>query len=336
MKIEKRSEGRIWEDRMKRILLDRNEYLLFPVLLVGVLVFGLLLSGSYSPVIAKNAQQKTFASPDEAVKALVEAAKSNNRSELLAIFGPAGKELISSGDKVQDKAGCQKFLKAYEEMNKLETMTPDLVLLHVGADDWTFPIPIVKKDNVWLFDTKEGREEILNRRIGRNEMGAVEVLREYVDAQREYASKDRGGDGVSGYAQRLVSTKGKENGLCWEPKEGQEESPFGPLIAKAACEGSGGKTGSGEPSPYYGYYYKILKGQGKHATGGAYDYVVKGKMILGFALVAYPARYGNSGVMTFIVNHEGIVYEKDLGKNTEKIAKAIKTFDPDKTWKRIE
>lgn len=321
---------------MKRISLDRTEYLLFPIMLMGVLVFGLLLSGIYSPLLAKNTQQKTFASPDEAVKALVEAAKSNDKAELLAIFGPAGKELISSGDEVADKAGCQKFLKAYEEMNKLETMTPDLVLLHVGADDWTLPIPIVKKNDVWLFDTKEGREEILNRRIGRNEMSVIEVLREYVDAQREYASKDRNGDGVLEYAQRLASTKGKENGLCWEAKEGKEESPFGPLIAKAACEGYGGKTSSGEPSPYHGYYYRILKGQGKNATGGAYDYVVNGKMILGFALVAYPAKYGNSGVMTFIVNQEGVVYDKDLGKNTEKIAKAIKRFDPDKTWKQVE
>jgi hypothetical protein len=160
-------------------------------------------------------------------------------------------------------------------------------------------------------------------------MGVIEVLREYVDAQREYASKDRNRNGVLEYAQRLASTKGKENGLCWGTKEGEEESPFGPLIAKASCEG-------GKPSPYYGYYYKILKGQGKHATGGAYNYVVKGNMILGFALIAYPAMYGNSGVMTFIVNQEGIVYEKDLGKSTEKIAKAIKTYDPDKTWKRVE
>jgi len=335
MKIKKRYEGRIWEDRMKRILLDRTGYLLFPVLLAGVLVFGLLMSGIYSPVIAKNIQQRTFVSPDEAVKALVDAAKSNNRTELSAIFGPAGKDLISSGDEVVDKEECQKFIEAYEEMNKLETMNPDLVVLHVGADDWTFPIPIVKKDNVWSFDTKEGREEILNRRIGKDEMSVIEVLREYVDAQREYASKDRNGDGVLEYAQRLASTKGK-NGLCWEAKEGREESPFGPLIAKAACEGHSGNICSGKPLPYYGYYYKILKSQGKHATGGAYNYVVKDKMILGFALIAYPARYGNSGVMTFIVNQEGIVYEKDLGKNTGKIAKAIKTFDPDNTWKPIE
>jgi hypothetical protein len=314
---------------MKRILLNRTEYLLFPILLTGILFFGLLLSGIYSPVFAKNIQQRTFASPDDGVKALVEAAKSNDRSELLAIFGPEGKDLISSSGGVTDKSGCQKFVEAYEQKNKLETMNPDLVLLHVGADDWTFPIPIVKKANVWLFDTKEGREEILNRRIGKNEMGVIEVLGEYVDAQREYASKDRNSDGVLEYAQRLASTKGKENGLCWETKEGEEESPFGPLIAQAACEG-------GKPSPYYGYYYKILKGQSKHATGGAYNYVVKGNMILGFALIAYPAMYGNSGVMTFIVNQEGIVYEKDLGKSTEKIAKAIKTYDPDKTWKHVE
>jgi hypothetical protein len=328
--------GRVWEGRMKKISFDRTEHLFFHIMLIGVLVFGVLLSGVYSPAIAKNIQQKTFTSPDDAVKALVEAVKSNNRAELLTIFGPEGKELISSGDEVADKAGCQKFLKAYEEANKLETMTPDLVLLHVGADDWTFPIPIVKKDNAWFFDTKEGREEILNRRIGKNEMSVINVLHEYVDAQREYASKDRNGDGVLEYAQNLVSTKSKENGLYWKAKEGEEESPFGPLIAKAACKGYGGNTGGGELSPYYGYYYKILSGQGKHATGGAYNYIVKGKMILGFALIAYPARYGNSGVMTFLVNQEGIVYEKDLGKNTETLAKAIKTFDPDKTWKRVE
>jgi hypothetical protein len=314
---------------MKRISLDKTEFLLFTMILIGLLVFGLLLSGNYSPVIAKNIQQRTFASPADAVKALIEAAKSNGRSELLAIFGPEGKDLISSGNGVEDKAGCQKFLEAYEQMNKLETMNPDLVLLHVGADDWTFPIPIVKKGNVWLFDTKEGREEILNRRIGKDEMSVIEVLHEYVDAQREYASKDRNGNGVLEYAQRLASTKGKKNGLCWEAKEGEEKSPFGPLVAKAACEG-------GKPLPYYGYYYKTLKGQGKHATGGAYSYIVKGNMILGFGLIAYPAMYGNSGVMTFIVNQEGIVYEKDLGKNTEKSAKAINTYDPDKTWKRVE
>lgn len=321
---------------MERISLDKTERLLFPVMLVGILFFGLLLSGICLPAIAKNIQQKTFTSPDEAVKALVDAAKSNNWTELLAVFGPAGKNLMLSRDEVVDKEEYQKFLKAYEEMNKLETMTPDLILLHVGADDWTFPIPIVKKDNVWLFDAKEGKEEILNRRIGRNEMSVIEVLHEYVDAQREYASKDRNGDKVLEYAQKLESTKGQENGLYWEAKGGGEESPFGPLIAKAACKVHGGNTISGEPSPYYGYYYRILEGQGKHATGGAYNYVVDSKMILGFALIAYPARYGNSGVMTFIVNQEGIVYEKDLGKNTEKIAKAIKTFDPDKTWKHAE
>jgi hypothetical protein len=254
----------------------------------------------------------------------------------LAILGPGGKELTSSGDEVADKEGREKFLNAYDEMNKLEQESADKIVLHVGTDDWPLPIPIVEKDNKWIFDTKAGKEEILNRRIGRNELNVIEVLHAYVDAQREYASSDCKGGGVVEFAQKFISTEGKHDGLYWEAKEGEEMSPLGPLVAQAANEGYAEKAEGINFSPFHGYYYKILKGQGKHATGGIYDYVVKGKMILGFALVAYPAQYGNSGVMAFIVNQEGVIYQKDLGKNTEKIAKAMKKFDPDKTWKKVE
>jgi hypothetical protein len=188
----------------------------------------------------------------------------------------------------------------------------------------------------WRFDIKEGKEEILNRRIGRNELNAIQVCLAYVDAQREYVLKDRDGDKLLEYAQKFVSKKGEKDGLYWEAKEGEEQSPLGPLVAKAAKEGYPGKKSGDKPSPYRGYYYKILKAQGKNAPGGEYDYMVKGKMIGGFALVAYPAEYGNSGIMTFIVNHDDVVYEKDLGKDTEKITTAMKKFDLDRIWKKVE
>jgi len=304
--------------------------------LAGIIAATILLSGAYSPSLAKGILQKRFASPEEAVQSLVAAVKADDKKEMSAILGPGGKELISSGDEVADKAGRERFIKAYDEMNKLEEESADKIVLHIGTDDWSLPIPIMKKNNTWVFDTKAGKEEILNRRIGRNELNVIEVLHAYVDAQREYASKDCKGGGVVEFAQKFISTKGKHDGLYWETKEGEEMSPLGPLVAQAAKEGYAKKDKGITLSPFHGYYYKILKGQGKHATGGAYDYVVKGKMILGFALVAYPAQYGNSGVMTVMVNQEGIIYEKNLGKNTERIANAMKKFDPDKTWKKVE
>jgi len=296
----------------------------------------ILLSGTYSHSLAGSIPQKSFASPEEAVDALVVAVRANDKEEILAILGPGGKELISSGDEVADKEGHEKFLKAYDEMNKLEKESADKMVLHIGTDDWPLPIPIVEKDNKWVFDTKAGKEEILNRRIGRNELNVIEVLHAYVDAQREYASKDCKGGGAVEFAQKFISTEGKHDGLYWKAKEGEEMSPLGPLVAQAAKEGYAEKAEGINFSPFHGYYYKILKGQGKHATGGAYDYVVKGKMILGYALVAYSAQYGNSGIMTFIINQEGVIYQKNLGKNTENTAKAMKKFDPDKTWKKVE
>ena len=305
----------------------------------AIIVAIMMVAGFYQTGIAaevKQVKQKSFLSPEEAVKSLMDAVKSNNTKELLAIFGPAGKEIISSGDKVADSTGRERFINSYEEMNKLEKESDDKVTLVVGEDEWPFPIPIVKKGEAWVFDTNAGKEELLNRRIGRNELNTIQTCLAYVDGQREYAMKDRDSDKVREYAQKSMSTPGKKDGLYWKTKEGEEQSPLGELFAKAVKAGyTPGKSGQG-PQRYYGYYYKILKAQGENAPGGAYDYVINGKMIGGFALVAYPAEYGASGIMSFIVNHDGVVYQKDLGKETGKIASAMTKYDPDKTWNKVE
>ncbi len=296
----------------------------------------MMSAGFYQSAFAADAKQKTFKSPEEAAKAFINAVKGNDTKELLTILGPAGKEVISSGDEVAGKAWRDRFVKAYEEMNKLVNESDKKVILNVGNEEWPYPIPIVKKGENWFFDTKAGKEEILNRRIGRNELNAIQVCLAYVDAQREYLMEDRDENKLLEYAQKFMSDKGKKNGLYWEAKEGEQESPLGPLIAKAGVEGYTGKRPIGKRNPYHGYHYKILKAQGKNALAGEYDYVVDGKMIGGFALVAYPDEYGNSGVMTFIVNQDGVVYEKNLGRETEKIARAMENFDPDETWKKVE
>jgi hypothetical protein len=284
---------------------------------------------------AATPSQKSFASPEDAVKALVEALKSNDTKALSAIFGPDSKDLVFSGDPVADKSRRQRFVAHFEEKNRLEEVSADKVVLYVGNEDWPFPIPVVKRGTGWRFDAKEGRDEMLARRIGRNELSVIQVCLAYVDAQREYASKDRNGDGLLEYAEKFASTPGRQDGLYWPVKEGEEESPMGPLVAKAIKAGYGGKKSGAKPSPYYGYYYRILKGQGKNAAGGAYSYVVNGKMIGGFAMVAYPAKYGSSGVMTFIVNHNGIVFQKDLGKDTTAMVAKMALFNPDETWKKV-
>lgn len=283
---------------------------------------------------AAQAQQKTFASAEDAVKALIDAAKAANQEELMAIFGPAAKDVLSSGDAVEDREVRERFVRAYEAKHALVQDGDAKAVLQIGPHDWPFPIPIVKKNQQWSFDTKKGKEELNNRRIGRNELSTIQACLAYVDAQREYAAKDRDTDGLFEYAQKFVSTPGTKDGLYWEAKPGEEESPFGDLFARATREGY--KKTDNKPVPYHGYFFKILKAQGKDAPGGAYDYIVKGRMIGGFGLVAYPANYGVSGVMTFVVNHDGIVYEKNLGKDTAKIAQAMKTFNPDKTWKKVE
>lgn len=278
-------------------------------------------------------QQKRFQSPDAAVEALVVAARTDDLKAMESILGPGSKELIFSGDSVADNTGRDKFVASYEQKHSLEARTAVTRILHIGDDDWAMPIPIVKKGNNWGFDIGKGKKEILNRRIGGNELQVIDVINAYVDAQHEYASKDCRGGGRVEFAQRFISTPGNRDGLYWEAKEGEQQSPLGPLIASASREGY--KTDE-NLSPFHGYYFKILKGQGKYATGGPYNYVVKDKMILGFALVAYPAEHGNSGVMTFLVNQDGIIFEKNLGKNTRRLAEAISIYNPDKSWKKVK
>lgn len=303
----------------------------WPVMQACIIAIAMLVSGVTSDSIAADIVQRTFSSAEEAVKSLVAAVRADDEKEMLAILGPGSGELISSGDEAADRTGREKFIRAYDQMNKIEQKSDDTMVLHIGKDDWSLPIPIAKKADAWVFDTDKGKNEMLNRRIGRNELHVIDVLDAYVDAQHEYATRDCRGDGKVEFAQRLISTEGKQDGLYWEAKEGEEESPLGPLVAQAAREG----YANPDLQPFHGYYFKILKGQGKHANGGAYNYVVRDKMILGFAIVAYPAEYGNSGVMTFIVNQEGIIYQKNLGKNTKRGAEALKIFDPDESWKKV-
>ncbi len=297
-------------------------------LIAGTLFLFFTVSFSF----AEGKAYRSFSSPDKALISLVNAVRINDLEEMQAVLGPGSRELIFSGDDVADSNGRKKFLQAYDRMNTLQMVSSDKMTLCIGNDNWPLPIPIVKTGEKWVFDTEEGKQEILNRRIGRNELNVMDVLHAYIDAQNEYASADCGGSGMVEFAQKLISTQGKHDGLYWTVKKDEKESPLGPLIAKAAREG----YSDANLSPFHGYYFKILKAQGKNAQGGAYDYVVKGKMILGFALVAYPAEYKNSGIMTFIVNQEGIIYEKDLGKDARNIAEEMKVFDPDKTWSASE
>jgi len=284
---------------------------------------------------AADAKQRRFSSPDEATKALLDAARAGDRAAMLAILGAEAKEIISSGDEVADRRGLERFVQAYEEASRLVSVSDTKATLTLGKDEWPFPIPLVKEAAGWRFDTAQGKEEILNRRIGRNELDTIQVCLAYVDAQRQYSVSDADGDGLPQYAQKIVSSPGKRDGLYWPTKPGEPPSPLGSLIAQARGEGYSPRQPGGPPVPYHGYYYRILKAQGKDAPGGAYEYVAHGHMIGGFALVAFPAQHGSSGVMTFIVNHDGVVYQKNLGPNTAAIARAMTRFNPDATWKKV-
>jgi Protein of unknown function (DUF2950) len=283
---------------------------------------------------ATEAAQRTFASPADAGKALVDAAKADDHNALVAIFGPGSKDLIFSGDETQDKSSFQNFATAFQTMNRWRKQTDGSEVLYAGADNGPFPIPLKKNGaGQWYFDTAAGKEEILSRRIGDNELATIDVIAAMVDAQAEYFSQ--GHDGVKQYAQRFVSDEGKENGLYWKSPEGQPKSPLGPLAAFAAVT-EGFTPEANKQQPFHGYFYRILTKQGADAKGGAKDYIVGGHMTAGFALVAYPEKYGDTGVMTFITDRDGLVYEKDLGKTTIEAAKAVTEFNPDRGWSPVQ
>jgi hypothetical protein len=313
--------------RIKRDGIYRNASMVMVTVSVAVALLML-------PVSAQEGKQKAFGSPEDAMKALAEAVQAGDTKGMMAILGPEGEDIISSGDAVADKETQERFVKAYQERADFVKEKDDRVSIIVGNDNWPFPIPIVKRGEGWVFDTKAGREEVLSRRIGRNELKSIEMCGAYVEAQREYASTDRERDGIIQYAQKVMSDPYRRNGLYWEVAEGEIPSPLGPFFAQAAGEGYTKK--GDKPIPYHGYYYKILKAQGMSAAGGAYKYVINGHMVAGFALVAWPAEYGVSGVMTFVVNQNGMVYEKDLGPKTEAVAKAMTLYNPDRTWKRAQ
>jgi DUF2950 family protein len=288
-----------------------------------------------SPVFAQKAPAQTvFASPEQAMSALVTALKSGDVGAMEKVLGSGSKKLLSSGDPVADKEARERFLAAVADSSQPVKREQGKVFFEVGKDAWPFPIPVVAAGNSWRFDTAAGAEEIINRRIGSNELNTINVCLAYVDAQTDYATEDRNRDGFLEYAQQFLSDPGKHNGLYWPTAAGEEDSPMGPLVVSA--ESAHYSFSKGKRTPYYGYYYRILKAQGSHATGGALDYVIRGHMIGGFALVAFPTVYGSSGVMTFIVNHEGVVYQKDLGPNTSEIAEKMKLYDPDPSWKKAE
>jgi hypothetical protein len=292
---------------------------------VGVAtIMGLVLMGSVSQA------QQSFPSPEEAAAALAAAVKSDSNRAILKVLGRGADDIIESSDDAADAKTRAAFTSTYDAKHSIKAEGNKKAKLILGAEDFPFPIPLVNTSGGWHFDVDAGRQEILYRRIGRNELDVIQACLAYADAQNEYAAKDHGG-GVGIYAQHIVSSPGKKDGLFW--RDDADPSPLGELVAEASAEGYKIERGR---APYHGYYFRILKTQGSDAPGGALNYVVKGKMIGGFALIAWPAEYGNSGVMTFMVNHAGIVYQKDLGRRTGSIVKRVFSFNPDQTWKKVD
>jgi len=334
-------------------MMQRKTRFAFPAEIARLFLLVVLVTATTSSLRAapapQDSQQATYSSPDEAMQALVSAAKDKDRSALSKLFGPDYDKLLS-GDPVEDDKDLNDFAAAVEESAKLQKDTDTKYTVVVGKDNWPTPIPIVQKDGKWLFDTKAGLDEVLNRRIGENELSAIETCRAYAVAQWEYYTEgDWDHDGVAEYAQRFISTPGKHDGLFWETDENEKPSPLGKLVAEARAEGyepeakaaaATTKSASAESvalqhEPYHGYHFKILAAQGPHAPGGKYGYVINGNMIAGYALVAYPDSWGKSGVMTFLINQQGRVYEKNLGANTAKIAAAMTSYDPDPSWRLV-
>jgi len=284
---------------------------------------------------AQQSGEKTFATPGDAVLALYNAAKSNDQQAMNAIFGSNAQGILHTGDDVADKNAVANFIRRYDQMHRVVVEPDGTVTLYIGADNWPTPIPIVKNSNgQWYFDTEAGMKEILYRRVGTNENDAIDTLHTLVEAQREYASTTRDGDKTKHYALKFISTAGQQDGLYWKTDNSQPPSPIGPLIADAA--GQGYTAQQGQQTPFHGYYFRMLTKQGAAAKGGARDYLVNGQLTRGFAFVAYPAQYRNSGVMTFVVNQDGVVYQKDLGPDTEKLGADMTEYNPDKSWERAD
>ena len=283
--------------------------------------------------VAEARPPRLNGSPEEIYKTFVDALRAGDRAAMLKMLGPEASDVVTSGDDVADRQTWRRFVEKYDQAHKLEAAGGKVVLV-VGSDDFPMPIPLVPDAEGWRFDTEAGRQEILKRRVGRNELNVIQVCLAYVDAQREYYTLlTRGKSGLFEYAQRIRSTPGKRDGLHWPTKAGEPPSPLGDLAARARSEGYRAQD---RPTPYHGYFFRVLTAQGPDAPGGTYDYVVRGHMIGGFALVAFPASYGDSGIMTFIVNHDGIVYQKDLGPETSRIAQTMKVYNPDASWRRAE
>jgi len=280
--------------------------------------------------MAQQPGQKTFSSPEDASSALVTATQSNDEKAMIDILGPDGKQIVSSGDAAEDAESRANFVRRYEQMHRLVKEPDATTVLYIGAENWPTPIPLVKQGNSWYFDTEAGKKEILYRRVGRNELSAISVCQELVAAQKEFYTAQH-----NEYANEISSNEGQHNGLYRKAAEGEPQSPVGPLVASAFAEGYA-KSQDGSPTPYRGYFYRVLTRQGKNAPGGAKSYLLDGKMMDGFAFVAYPAEYRSSGVMTFIVNQDGIVYQKDLGKKTEVLAKTLKEYNPNSSWQKAE
>src|SRR3981189_1108349 len=299
--------------------------------LLEMAAVGILLAGGF-PVRSMGQQQgqKTLSSPENAISALVTAAQNNDEEAMLDVLGPDGKQIVSSGDETEDANSRANFVQRYHEMHRLVKESDGTVILYIGAKNWPTPIPLVNKGSSWYFDTDAGKKEILFRRIGRNEISTIRVCQELVAAEKEYHSAEH-----AEYAQKIFSDEGQHNGLYWKVAEGEPPSPIGPLVASAVAQGYA-KNRDGAPTPYRGYNYDILTRQGKNAPGGVNRYIVNGKMTGGFAFVAYPAEYRSSGVMTFIVNESGTIYEKDLGPKSTRLAEAMSAYDPDKTWTKVD
>ena len=298
------------------------------ILALVVLSLTLVMPSAFAAPVA---EQLYFVSPLTAVDALAVAVKKQDDATLLKIFGPDADDILRTEDPIQDHQGLERFSEAMDQKIALVRQSDDVIQLELGQDDWPFPIPLQRDEKGWYFDTAAGRDELLNRRIGANELHTLGVMRAYVDAQYEYAQQDLDGNGKADYAKHLVSSKGKKDGLYWPVVEGEADSPMGPLVAAAAAEGyRQGDRKAG--NSYHGYHYKPLTAQGKAAPGGKRSYLKKGVLTGGFGMVAYPAEYGVSGIMTFIVNQQGILFQKDLGEDTPKLAAAINTYDPDTGW----